>query len=113
VETFLPIMLAKSVVLAASNATISPGILQPWVDEINRRVAEQGKFSKSAVAYIPLSPPPVFWDYKCKKCRFWQAPDSCIVVEGKISPTGWCAIWVPPEGKPAFSWIGELISGDW
>jgi len=76
---FLPVMLAKSIGLAAANATIKPGVLQPWIDEIEQYVAEQGKFSKSAVAYIPLSPPPVFWDYKCRKCLFWQAPDSWLV----------------------------------
>jgi len=54
----LPIMLAKSIGVAGLNATISPGALQPWIDEIEQRVAEEGKFSKSAVAYIPFSPPP-------------------------------------------------------
>lgn len=109
----IPVLLAKSIGLAAANATISPGALQPWVDEINKRMAEQGKYSKLAVAYIGLSPPPVFWDYKCKKCRFWIEPDRCEVVEGEISPIGWCAIWLPPDNKPAFSWIGELMRGDW
>ena len=110
---FMPVMLAKSIGLAAANATIQPGVLQPWINEINQHVAEQGKFSKSAVAYIPLSPPPVFWDYKCRKCRFWQGPDSCTVVDGKISSGGWCAIWLPPDDKPAFSWINELLGRYW
>ena len=112
-DTFLPNLLIKSITKAAANATISPGALQPWVDEINRRVAEEGKFPKSAVAYIPFSPPPVFWDYKCRKCSFWQGPDSCLVVEGEISPGGWCAIWLPPEDYKALSWPKELLSGDW
>lgn len=99
--------------MAAANATISPGALQPWVNEIEARVSESGKFSKFTVAYLPLSPPPVFWDYKCKKCRFWIEPDRCEVVEGEISPIGWCAIWLPLDNKPAFSWIGELMRGDW
>lgn len=103
----LPVMLVKSIGLATINATVSPGILQPWVDEIEQTVAKEGKFSKSAVAYIPLAPPPLFWDYKCKKCRFWVEPNSCTVVEGDISPRAWCAIWLPPDGKPPFSWIRE------
>ena len=110
---FPPTMLAKSIGLAGLNATINPGSLQPWVDEIEETVRERGKFPKSAVAYIPLSPPPVLWDYKCRKCRFWQEPASCIVVEGEILPRGWCTIWLPPDDKPAFSWIGELLRGDW
>lgn len=105
---FLPTILAKSIGLAVANATFSPGVLRPWIGEIERTVAEEGKFSKLAVAYIPLSPPPAFWDYKCKKCRFWIEPNSCEVVEGNISPTGWCAIWLPPDDKPPFSWIREL-----
>lgn len=112
-DTFLPNLLFKSIGLAAANATIKPGVLEPWIDEINAHVAEQGKFTKSKVAYLPFSPPPVFWDYKCRKCRFWIAPDACEVVEGKISPIGYCAIWLPPDDKPALSWINELLKGDW
>jgi len=112
-NTFPPSMLVKSISVAAANATVSPGTLQPWVDEVEAHVRENGKFTKSQVLYFPLSPPPVFWDYKCRKCRFWQGPDSCIVVDGKISPGGWCAIWLPPEDKPAFSWPSELMRGDW
>ncbi|MBA7648397.1 hypothetical protein ES703_56183 [subsurface metagenome] len=110
---FLPTMLVKSIGLAAMNATISPGVLQPWVDDINRRVAEQGKFSKSQVGYLPFSPPPVFWNYKCKKCLAWQPPSSCKWVEGKISPNGWCAIWIPMEEYKAMTWPKELLKGDW
>jgi len=109
----IPSLLINSISKAAANATVSPGVLQPWVAEINAHVAEKGKFTKSQVAYLPFSPPPVFWDYKCRKCRFWQSPDSCTVVDGKISPGAWCAIWLPPEDKPAFSWVRELSRGDW
>ena len=112
-NTSIPSLLINSISKAAANATISPGTLQPWIDDINNRVAEEGKFLKTQVAYIPFSPPPVFWDYKCRKCRFWQSPDSCTVVDGKISPRGWCAIWLPPDDKPAFSWPNELLKGDW
>lgn len=112
-DTFLPNLLFKSISLAAANATIKPGVLEPWIDEINKYVTEKGKFSKPQVAYVPLSPPPVFWDYKCRKCRFWIAPDACEVVEGAIAPRGWCTIWLPPEDKPAFSWVRELSRGDW
>jgi len=112
-KTSILSLLITSISKAAANATISPGTLQPWIDDINNRVAEESKFLKTQVAYIPFSPPPVFWDYKCRKCRFWQAPDSCTVVDGKISPGGWCAIWLPSDDRPAFSWINELLKGDW
>jgi len=112
-NTSLPNLLVKSVSLAAANATYAPGTLQSWVDEINAHVAEKGKFTKSQVAYIPFSPPPVFWDYKCRKCRYWVELNACEVVEGEISPRGWCAIWLPPDDKPALSWVNELLKGDW
>ncbi len=107
----LPNLVLKSVSTAALS-TRSPAQLQSWIDEIEQRVAEEGKFSKLAVAYLPVSPPPVFWDYKCRKCLAWESPDGCKWVEGEISPRGWCAIWLP-DGRPAFSWVGELLRRDW
>lgn len=31
---------------------------------------------------------------KCGTCMQWQGPDACKVVSGKISPNGWCSIYV-------------------
>jgi hypothetical protein len=31
---------------------------------------------------------------KCATCTQWQGPDVCKVVSGKISPEGWCSIYV-------------------
>ena len=31
---------------------------------------------------------------KCVTCTQWQGPDACKVVSGKISPNGWCSIYV-------------------
>jgi len=106
-------MLVKSVSLAATDATVKPGVLQPWVGELGSKVTTDGKFTKLQVGYVPFSPPPVFWDYKCKKCRFWRGPNGCSVVEGEISPSGWCTIWLPPEGYKQFTWPKELLKGDW
>lgn len=109
-----PLSLAlNSISIAAMDATVKPGSLQPWIDEIEAYISKNGKFSKFSVSYVPLSPPPAFWDYKCKKCLWWQEPDGCKVVEGKISPRGWCAIWLPPEEYKAFTWPKELITGNW
>lgn len=30
---------------------------------------------------------------KCSDCTYFQAPSSCGVVDGKISPNGWCALY--------------------
>ncbi len=32
---------------------------------------------------------------RCDTCLQWQSPSSCKVVEGTISPTGWCSIYAP------------------
>ena len=33
--------------------------------------------------------------HQCSQCAQFQAPDHCAVVEGKISPSGWCAAFAP------------------
>ena len=30
---------------------------------------------------------------KCSQCVYFQAPKTCGVVEGDISPDGWCAMY--------------------
>lgn len=106
-------LLLNSVSKAALNDTLQPGILVPWIAELQDYVDTNGKFQKSQVGYLPFSPPPVFWDYKCRKCRFWQDPDACSMVEGTISPRGWCAIWLPPDDYKSLTWPRELLSGNW
>ena len=32
-------------------------------------------------------------DAECDKCMHFVAPGSCKVVDGKISPKGWCAVF--------------------
>ena len=29
----------------------------------------------------------------CAVCSLFEAPDGCKVVEGKVSPDGWCAVF--------------------
>ena len=37
---------------------------------------------------------------KCSICLHFVPPDSCKVVEGKINPEGWCALYAPkPKTK--------------
>ncbi len=31
---------------------------------------------------------------QCDNCGQFEAPSSCKVVDGTISPTGWCKVWV-------------------
>ena len=30
---------------------------------------------------------------KCDQCVYFQAPNKCGVVEGDVSPSGWCAMY--------------------
>jgi hypothetical protein len=34
-------------------------------------------------------------DQQCDTCLQWVPPAACKVVEGKISPKGWCAVYAP------------------
>ena len=29
----------------------------------------------------------------CNNCRHFQAPNACKLVEGEVSPNGWCTVW--------------------
>jgi len=29
----------------------------------------------------------------CAGCRFFKKPNGCTIVQGKISPKGWCVAW--------------------
>lgn len=53
--------------------------------------ARAAKMPQSAVGYKP-SPN---GSQRCDNCRLWQPPNSCKSVDGTISPSGWCKIYVP------------------
>ncbi|MBV9687274.1 MAG: high-potential iron-sulfur protein [Alphaproteobacteria bacterium] len=48
------------------------------------------KLPQSAVAY-QSSPN---GDQTCANCGLFVPPDGCKTVEGRISPSAWCKIWV-------------------
>jgi hypothetical protein len=49
------------------------------------------KISKAAVAYQDHPD----GDKRCGKCAQFQPPDACKLVEGPISPQGFCQIFMP------------------
>lgn len=102
------VMLVNSVGRAALDATAAPGLLQPWIDKIEAQVRRDGKFPRRAAGYLPFAPPPVFWDYKCHKCRWWNF-GTCNTVAGEIRPGAWCTLWVPAPAYKAFTWPRELL----
>lgn len=54
-------------------------------------VSAQQKSPKEAVNYQDQPKN----DQKCSQCRFFTEPDGCQVVEGTISPEGWCSLFQP------------------
>lgn len=86
----------------------------------------EGKFGKREVAYLPQSPfPPLLWQNRCGRCRFWEEgspgePGTCHIVgrEGDpfggeaIHPRGWCGLFTPASGEPAFAWFHERLNPD-
>lgn len=97
-------------------------------DDLHRRAHDRpgGAFGKREAAYLPVSPfPPVMWRYSCERCRFYHEggpgePATCHVVgrDGDsfggeaIHPEGWCGLWTPPAGEPAFAWLRERLHPD-
>ena len=51
--------------------------------------AEPNKFTQEKAHYqsVPKH------GQRCQTCALWQAPTSCQVVEGKVSPAGWCILY--------------------
>lgn len=52
--------------------------------------AKAGKMAQTAVAYQDTPKD----GKQCDGCNLFVAPNSCKTVDGTISPTGWCRIWV-------------------
>ncbi|WP_435178005.1 high-potential iron-sulfur protein [Halorussus sp. AFM4] len=81
------------------------------------------KFGKAEATYLPQSPvPPTMWKECCGRCRFWREGSpgeagKCHVVGRKgdrfggehVHPSGWCKLWMPPKGEPAFAWLFEQL----
>ena len=54
------------------------------------RAGAQAKASKEAMKYQDKPN----GDMKCSACLQFEPPASCKVVDGKISPDGYCIAWV-------------------
>ena len=57
--------------------------------------ARSGKVSKAQAKYQDTPK----GNQNCAKCLHFVAADStCKVVEGKVSPQGWCKLWAAKQG---------------
>ncbi|HTE78470.1 MAG TPA: high-potential iron-sulfur protein [Xanthobacteraceae bacterium] len=91
---------------------IKPSTLQS--DGLSRRVIllrSAGCAAGAAASLLPLkqaaakmSQPSVAYqdtpkgDQQCSNCSLFQEPDGCTIVDGSISPAGWCKFWVKKVG---------------
>jgi len=56
-----------------------------------RPAAAATKNSQKAVDYKPTPT----GSARCDKCTYWEGPASCKLVDGVISPSGWCSLYAP------------------
>lgn len=71
-----------NVAAVAGGAVISVGLVEP-------ALAAPKKFSQQQAHYQPIPKS----GQRCQTCALWQAPTDCQVVEGKVSPAGWCILY--------------------
>lgn len=55
----------------------------------NSASAAPKKFSQQQAHYQPIPKS----GQRCQTCALWQAPTSCQVVEGQVSPAGWYILY--------------------
>ncbi len=70
--------------VAGAGAALELGITQ----------AQAAKMAQKAVAYQDTPS----GDKRCDGCNLFEAPNACKTVEGVISPSGYCKIWVKKSG---------------
>jgi anaerobic selenocysteine-containing dehydrogenase len=47
------------------------------------------KFTQQQAKYQPVPKN----GQRCQTCALWQSPNACQVVEGTVSPAGWCILY--------------------
>jgi len=59
---------------------------------------------QAKAAKMPQTSPAVVYQntpkdsHQCDGCLLFQAPNACQVVDGTISPSGWCKLWAKKAG---------------
>jgi High potential iron-sulfur protein len=63
-----------------------------------------GPVRNAQAAKMPQTSPVVVYQstpkdsHQCDGCLLFQAPNSCQVVDGVVSPSGWCKLWAKKAG---------------
>ena len=84
-------ILSRRTILRAIIGTA--GFVAPFAQLRNARAA---KFPQASPAVAYQATPKD--GHQCDGCTLFQAPDACQVVDGTISPTGWCKLWAKKAG---------------
>jgi hypothetical protein len=66
----------------AVNGSSTPSVLRE-----SRKLSVWTKFSKEVAGYFERGRDDI---ETCKMCHNFLDPNECVIVEGYISPTGWC-----------------------
>ena len=66
---------------------------------LSRANAQQPAVQKASQQAMKYQNKPGKDGQKCADCMHFQPPKSCAVVEGTISPNGWCVAWVKKQAK--------------
>lgn len=98
-------------------------ILRQRANNLNNK-----KISKYDMYYTPQTPLPAgLWEYKCRTCRFYnknngragQNPTCEIVGQDddwfggrNVHPDGWCAGWLPKEGRGIFAFLTDRLEAE-
>ena len=76
-------LLRGAVVATGAGVVLAAGFGQP--------AAASAKLTQSAANYQPIPR----GNQRCNTCSQWLQPTDCKVVNGPVSPTGWCALYAP------------------
>lgn len=80
----------RSLLAVAAGGAVVLGV------SVTAKRAEAAKMSQQVAAYqnTPKA------DQRCDACAHFQPPSSCHLVEGEISPPGWCKLFTKkPSGQ--------------
>jgi hypothetical protein len=73
-------------------ATMRIGITLFAAGFADRAIAQDSqptKLDQKTVMYQPVPKE----GHACNKCQHFEAPNTCKLVAGTISPAGWCQLW--------------------
>ena len=72
------------------HVTLATGAVALLGTALQTQPARAGNMTQQAAGYQPTPKD----GKRCDGCSLFQAPQSCKLVAGTISPAGWCRFWV-------------------